>query len=148
MKFKSSIIIDRPQKIVAAYFADPQYLGEYQDGFLRKELVSGNAGEEGAISKMYYQYGKNEMELTETITSNQLPDSFSGFYHHKHMDNTMKCRFVPVGETQTRYESDFEYTRMNWIMPRLIAILFPGMYKRQGEKWMKNFKRFVESQPE
>lgn len=146
MKFSGSIDIDKPQQVVASFFADPQYLGEYQEGFLRKELVSGTAGQEGAVSKMYYQMGKKEMELTETITSNQFPEIFEGHYHHKHMDNTMKCRFIALSDNKTRYTSEIEYTRINWLMPRLMAILFPGMFRKPAQRWMNNFKEFVEKQ--
>ena len=144
MKFKSYIDINQSRDRVAELFADPQYLGEYQEGFVKKELQSGRPGENGAISKMYYKAGKREMELTETIVSNQLPHSFEAFYHHKYMDNTMKCTFIALGRNQTRYESEFEYTRVSWIMPRLMMMLFPNMFKKQGEKWMQNFKEFVE----
>ena len=146
MKHKGSIDINKPQSEVAALFADPNNLKEYQDGFQKKELVSGEMGQDGAISKMYYSDGKREMELTETITANRLPDSFEAFYHHKHMDNTMKCRFVPLDDGKTRYEYEFEYTRMSWVLPKLMSILFPGMFRRQGEKWMRQFKEFVEKQ--
>jgi len=27
-----------------------------------------------------------------------------------------------------------------------MAILFPSMYRKQGEKWMKQFKEFAEKQ--
>lgn len=146
VKFKDFKDINRPQAKVAELFADPAYLNEYQDGFVKKVLVSGTAGQAGAISKMYYQQGKQEMELTETIITNQLPDFFEAHYHHKHMDNTMKCTFIKLNEQQTRYEYEYEYTRMSWIMPRLIAILFPSVYRKQVEKWMINFKTFVEQQ--
>ena len=146
MKFNASIDINQTRDKVIELFADPQYLKEYQDGFLRKELVSGTPGEDGTVSKMYYQYGKSEMELTETITSNRLPDTFEAHYHHKHMDNTMKCTFTALDENTTRYASEFEYTRINWFLPKLIAILFPSVYRKQGEKWMKNFKAFAEKQ--
>jgi hypothetical protein len=144
MKFKGSIDIDQPRHKVVELFSDPKNLKEYQDGFVKKELKSGNEGKDGAVSKMCYKYGKRDMELTETITENRLPDSFKARYHHKHMDNTMKCDFVALSENQTRYEYEFEYTRINWIMPKLMAILFPSMYRKQGEKWMKQFKEFAE----
>jgi carbon monoxide dehydrogenase subunit G len=70
MKFKGSIEIDRPRAKVVELFADPAYLKEYQDGFVRKELVSHSAGVEGAVSKLYYKNGSRNLELTETITSN------------------------------------------------------------------------------
>ncbi len=146
MKYNGSIDINQPINKVTELFADPKNLKEYQDGFIRKELISGKEGDEGAVSKMYYKYGNRDMELTETITQNRLPDSFEASYHHKHMDNTMKCTFTALNDNQTRYQYEFEYTRINWIMPKLMAILFPSMYRKQGEKWMKQFKEFVERQ--
>ena len=62
------------------------------------------------------------------------------------MDNTMKCRFVPLDDNKTRYEYEFEYTRISWVMPKLMAIIFPGMFRKQGEKWMRQFKAFAETQ--
>lgn len=144
MKFKGAIEIKKPQAKVADLFADPDSLKEYQDGFVKKELLSGTMGQNGAVSKMYYKYGKRDMVLTETVSSNQLPDSFEAHYHHQHMDNTMLCRFVPLDENNTRYEYEFEYTRISWIMPKLMSILFPGMFRKQGEKWMRQFKEFAE----
>ncbi len=146
MKFKGSIEITKSREEVVKYFEDPKYLKEYQDGFVSKELVSGTAGKEGAVSKMMYKYGKRDMELTETILTNNLPEYFESSYHHIHMDNFMRCKFISLDDNRTRYEYEFEYTRINWVMPKLIAILFPGMYRKQGEKWMKQFKEFVERQ--
>ncbi len=144
MKYQGSIEINAPLQKVAELFANPKNLKEYQEGFVRKELISGTEGEKGAVSKLYYQHGKHKMELVETITSNQLPHSFEAHYHHKHMDNSMKCTFTALTDKVTQYQTDVKYTRINWIMPRLIAILFPSMYRKPGERWMRNFKVFVE----
>lgn len=146
MKHSGSVEIAKPRHEVVEYFLDPTHLGEYQDGFVKKELLSGRASQQGAVSKMYYQYGNRDMELTETVTNNSLPNLFEANYHHKHMDNTMKCRFIELSRNRTRYDYEFEYTRINWVMPRLMSILFPGMYRKQGDKWMRQFKEFVEKQ--
>ena len=53
MKFTCTVTINKPQQIVADFFADPKHLKEYQEGFQRKELISGNAGDVGAVSKLY-----------------------------------------------------------------------------------------------
>ncbi|NER15273.1 hypothetical protein GWK08_17585 [Leptobacterium flavescens] len=145
MKYSGSIEIEKPVELVTRLFTDPEGMKEYQDGFIKKELLSGREGNEGAISKMYYQYGKRDMILTETIVSNNLPDSFEATYHHKHMDNTFKCSLIELNENRTRYEYAYEYTRMS-LIPRIMGILFPKMYRQQGEKWMKQFKEFVERQ--
>ena len=146
MKFKGHIDIRQSRDKVTQFFINPKYLKEYQEGFQRKELISGVEGENGTISRMYYKNGKHEMELTETIIANNLPHTFEAFYHHKHMDNTMKCTFTVLDNDLTRYETEVEYTRINWFLPKLIAVLFPGMYKKPAKKWMTNFKEFVEKQ--
>ncbi|WP_422104242.1 SRPBCC family protein [Winogradskyella sp.] len=146
MKYTGSLIINKPRELVTAIFMNSDYNKEYQDGFLKKELISGKQGEAGSKSKMYYQYGKRSMVLTEEILKNDLPNSFEAFYHHKHMDNTMICTFVEIEPNKTAYNYEYEYTRINWFLPRLISILFPGMYKKQGDKWMTQFKEFVEKQ--
>ena len=146
MKFKCTIDIDQPRDLVTRYFADPNYLHEYQDGFVKKELLRGVEGENEAVSKIYYKQGGRDLLLKETIRANQLPEKFEAFYEHVHMDNSMKCTFTQLSENQTRYETEIHYVRMSWIMPRLMGILFPGMFRKQVEKWMHNFKIFVEKQ--
>ncbi|MEM9078215.1 MAG: SRPBCC family protein [Bacteroidota bacterium] len=146
MKHNGFIEIKKPHHQVAQLFMDPDSYKEYQDGFLRKELVKGVTGQAGAVSKIYYQFGKSEMEMEETILANRLPDFFEALYHHKHMDNTMTCRFIPIDDFSTRYEYEYEYTRINWVMPRLMSILFPSMYRKPAEKWIKQFKTYIEKQ--
>lgn len=146
MKHQGHIDIDKPIDEVAAIFANPDYLKEYQDGFIKKEHLSGDAQQTGAKAMMYYEHGGRSMELEETIIANDLPQNFEAFYHHKHMDNTMKVRFEALSDQQTRYHYEYHYTRINWILPKLMAILFPGMYSKPAEKWLQQFKEFVEKQ--
>jgi hypothetical protein len=146
MKFKTEVTINRPLEIVVKYFSDPQYLEFYQDGFLRKDLISGESGQEKAVSKMYYQQGKREMELEETILNQNLPDHFKGYYHHKHMDNTMEARFKAIDKNTTHYESEIHYTAFRGFMPKLLSIIGKSMFRKQVRKWMYNFKIFVEAQ--
>lgn len=146
MIFKGLVEINKPKALVAKLFADPQYLKEYQDGFQSKTLFTGEIGQNGAESKMFFKHGKREMELKETITLNKLPDTFEALYEHKHMDNTMKCKFTALDKNRTLYEYEFEYIRVSWLMPKLMFLLFPSMFKKQGDKWMQQFKVFVEKQ--
>ncbi|MEP2936454.1 MAG: SRPBCC family protein [Gilvibacter sp.] len=146
MKIEGSITINKPRHTVVALFEDPKNLAEYQDGFKRKELLSGAELQDGSKAKMHYKQGKRDMVLTETVLSNKLPDFFEAHYHHKHMDNTMKSTFVAINETQTRYDYLVHYTRISWVLPKLIAVLYPGMFRKQVEKWMRQFKAFTENQ--
>ena len=146
MKFQGSIEINQSRGKVVQLFADNQKLKDWQDGFQSKKLISGEEGQDGAISIMCYKNGKHKMELRETILKNNLPHTFEAFYHHKHMDNTMKCWFREIENGKTLYKTEVEYTRINWIMPKLMAILFPSMYRKQAQKWMDNFKALAERQ--
>ena len=146
MKFVCSVTIQKPRDLVVKYFADPMYLAEYQEGFIKKELLSGIEGQTGAISKMYYKMGKGEMELTETITHNNLPETFAAQYHHKSTDNTMLCKFIAIDTQSTQCNWEIKYTAMRGFMINLMKILFPGVFKKQVEKWLNNFKAFVEKQ--
>ena len=145
MKFSCSVVIDRPLDEVVDLFKDASKLGEYQEGFVKKELISGREGEEGAVAKMYYKQGKREMVITETILRNYLPHEFLGSYHHEHMDNTMRCNFKALSRNQTQYDSHIEYTAFRGFLPRLISTLFPSVFKKQVQRWLDNFKAYAES---
>lgn len=129
---------------VADLFADPNTLKEYQEGFVKKELVSGIMGQPGAISKIWFKNGKQEMELTETIISNDLPNSYEAFYHHVHMDNTHTTTFTSLSDSVTRYRTEGEYTRVSFV-PKIMMKLFPSMFSKPAQKWMANFKQLAES---
>ena len=146
MKFTCSVTINKSREQVVEFFSNPDYLGEYQDGFIRKDHISGEQGQTGAISKMHYKMGKGEMELIETITDNSLPDYFAGQYHHKHTDNTMLCTFKELDSNSTQCNWEIEYTAFRGFVINVMKTLFPSMFKKQVQKWLQNFKTFVEKQ--
>ena len=85
------------------------------------------------------------LELIETIIKRDLPDEFSATYASKPMTNTLKTSFIDLGEGRTRYQAEAEYVEMNGFMVKLMAKLFPGMFKKQVQKWMDQFRDFAES---
>ena len=144
MKFTCSIIINQPRERVVELFSNPKYLKHYQDNFIKKELISGASGQTQAVSKLYYKMGKGTMELTETIVNNNLPESFHGHYHHKHMDNTMDSYFDEINENKTKYTTKIDYTAFRGFMAKTMAFLFPFVFRKQVKNWMLNFKKFAE----
>ena len=142
MKFKCQIDINVPVDLAVDVFLNPDNLKEIQQGFKSKQLISGSAGKEGAVSKMVYE----KFDLQETILKNNLPSEFIGLYEHKHMTNTMNVSFEALSANQTRYHSEIHYTQFNGFMIKLMVKLFPGMFKKQVQKWMQLFKKFAEKQ--
>jgi len=44
------------------------------------------------------------------------------------------------------YKVEIEYTRFNGIMPKIMAFLMPGVFKKQTQKWLDQFKMFTENE--
>ncbi len=145
MQYQCSVTIHQPIEIVVRLWRDENHFAEWQDGFQSIELLEGEAEAVGAKSRIVLQQGKRKMELTETILSNDLPKAKKALYEHVYMTNTQTSRFEKISDTKTRYISEVEYTQFNGFMPKLMAKLFPRMFEKQSQKWMEQFKGFVES---
>lgn len=146
MKFTCTVYINKPRQEVVDFFTNPDHIHEYQEGFQRKELISGAPWQKGCISKIYYQNGKRKMELTETVLLNDLPNEFLADYFHTHTENTMKSTFSVINTNETRYDAEIDYTKFKGPIVNIMAFLFPSFFKKQVQKWLINFKHFVEKQ--
>jgi uncharacterized membrane protein len=142
MKFTCTIDINCDRKKVAEIFSNPDNLKHFQEGFKSFEYLEGIPGQKGATKRLVYE----KLELIETILVNNLPDEFMALYEHKHMTNTMRVEFIDLGDHKTRYNSEIHYTKFNGVFIKIIAKLFPGMFKKQVLKWMHLFKDYVENQ--
>ncbi|QRM90473.1 hypothetical protein FG167_14940 [Lacinutrix sp. WUR7] len=142
MKFTCTIDINASRNKVVSVFLDPNKQHHFQDGFIRKELLSGKMNEVGTKSKLIYK----KLELIETIELNNLPDAFKGLYEHKHTTNTMHVTFTAINPETTRYVSQIDYIKLNGFIIKILMKLFPGMFKNQVDTWMRQFKTYIESE--
>ena len=146
MKYTVSILINAPLEKVVALWENPAHFHQWQDGFESITHLEGVPNTKGAKSKIVLS-DKIRIELIETIITYNLPTEKSALYEHIHMTNTQTTRFEANGNTQTRYISEVEYLKFNGFMVKLMAKFFPGKFKGQSEKWMQQFKAFVEDTP-
>jgi len=144
MKYTCSVEINAPIEKVVALWDDESNFKEWQDGFQSIEHLGNTAHVKGAKAKIIID-GSQRIELLETIISNNLPEEKKALYEHIHMTNTQTSRFKAIDENRTLYISEVEYTKFNGFMIKLMAKLFPGKFKQQSQKWMNQFKTFVES---
>lgn len=142
MKYSNEIIIQVPREKVVELFADPANIAEWQPGFISMELLSGEQGEVGAKSRMKYKMGKREIEMIETITEKNLPDSFCGTYEAKGVWNEVKNYFEALPDGSTRYYAENEF-RMSGVM-KLFAFLMPAAFRNQSQKYLDLFCEFAE----
>ena len=144
MKFSCRVDISAPLDKVVQAFDSSENLKYWQDGFVSYEHLNGIAGQQGAQAKMIYKIGRRDMVLTETILKNDLPREFNGRYDFKEGSNTMSNRFEIIDRHNSRWIADIEYTRMDSFMMKMMSKIMPGMFRKRTQKWMDQFKVFVE----
>jgi hypothetical protein len=142
MKYTNEIIINAPREKVVKLFEDPDNIKEWQPGFISMEVISGEPGQEGSKTKMRYKMGKRDVEMIETITVNKLPEEFSGTYEAKGVYNLVNNYFESLSDGQTKYWSISEFQFKGFM--KLIGFLFPGAFKKESQKYLVQFKAFVE----
>lgn len=145
MKFTCQIDIDLPRNRVIELFDNPDNMKKWQDGLLSFEHLEGEPGQAGARSKLVYQNGKKTFDLYEHITVRNLPDEFSGYYDHVAMRNTMTNRFEELDANSTRWISELHYT-FKTPMWRFFSKFMKGMFRKQTQKYLNNFKKFAEGE--
>ncbi len=145
MKYQQSIIINKPVDEVSEKVDSFDNMKYWQDGFQGYTHLSGTAGEVGAETMLHYDFNGRPLDLKETIIESNLPTIFKAKYECDPMDNFMTVRLIPNGDGTTTYQCEVEYTRFKGIMMKLIAKLYPSMFKKQGQKWYRQLKAFIET---
>lgn len=82
-----------------------------------------------------------------SIPSQLAPFFYSAaHYHHEAHGQHAEDHVTALSENRTRYEIEGEYTALRGLVPRLSARLFPGVFTKQAQTWLGNFKVFAEGQ--
>ncbi|MUP46426.1 SRPBCC family protein [Gramella sp. BOM4] len=144
MKYEEQIIIKSPRNEVVEKFSDPSSLKHWQEGFTFMKPINGKLGEEGSQNLLKYKMGKREIEMTETILTNNLPIEYTATYEAKGVYNFQRNRFLETPENHTRWVSENEF-RFTGFM-KLFGWFMPGAFKKQSRKYMEDFKAFVEDE--
>lgn len=144
MQFTCKVSIKKPINELISLWLDESNFKHWQDGFISLELIEGKKGELNSKSKITLQQGKHSMELIERIMVNDLPRERKSFVEHKHMNNIQTVSFNALSEEETECVSVIEYTEFKHLIPRIMAVLFPSMFKKQVQKWLDQFKQFAE----
>ena len=144
MKYSNEVIINLPLNRVIELFDSEENLFNWQPELISFEHVSGEKGEVGAKSKLRYKMGKREVEMIETITVKDLPKEFSGTYEAKGVWNEVKNYFEVIDENTTRWHSDCHFEFSGFM--KIMAFIMPGMFKKQSQKYLDQFKTFAEGE--
>ncbi len=153
MKYTVSIEVDLPLERTVQLLSDPAHLSKWLRGLVLHEPVDGVHGAVGTKSRVVMQAGKQQIEMTETITRREPADLHGipkGSVVHfereivgKGMWNAARERLTEAGPETTFWESESEF-RFSGLMMRLVGLLMPGAFRKQSRQHMQDFKAFVE----
>jgi uncharacterized protein YndB with AHSA1/START domain len=144
MHHQFELEINAPRERVVELFLDPNKLKEWQPDLVSFEQIgSGAPREVGAKSKQVHRMGKREFETIETITVHSPPEEFAATYEAEGVWNLISNRFTGTAEDTTRWVLDAHY-KFSSLMMKLMALLLPGMFKKQVLTFMQRFKEFAE----
>lgn len=146
MKFTCRVEVNLPIKKVVELWNNSDNLQYWQEGFERIEHLSGKKNEVGSKYMLHYNFKGTPMELEETIIEMDLPNVMEGEYVHKHMSNRMRNTFTVLGENSTVWKAELDYIQFNGVMMKLFALFGKGIFRKQTQKWLDEFKKFAEAQ--
>jgi hypothetical protein len=144
MKFTCSTEINLPLDKVIELYQKQDDLKLWHIGFVSKEVLAGLPNQTGTKSKIIYHNNNNVIELIETILPSKSKNEIIALYEHKHMINTMTSSFSAMTNNKTRLDLQIHYSKFIGFMPRLMAFLMPGVFKKQTQKMVDNFKIYAE----
>jgi uncharacterized protein YndB with AHSA1/START domain len=144
MRFQLELEIDAPRERIIELFLDPDNLQQWQPDLVSFEQIgSGAPREVGAMSKQVHRMGKREFEMIETITVHSPPEEFAATYEAEGVWNLISNRLTETTDGTTRWILNSHFKFPSLIM-RLIALISPGMFKKQTMTFMLRFKEFAE----
>ena len=144
MKYQQEITINKPRREVVEKFSDPENLKHWQRGYIFMKPINGEPGAEGSQNLLKYDMGRQQVEMTETIIKNSLPDEFSATYEAKDVYNYQVNKFSPTLEKSTLWTTYNEFKFSGYM--KLFGWFMPGAFKKQTRKYMEDFKAFVEEE--
>lgn len=136
MTYTTEVIIQLPRHKVIELFDSTENLHKWQPGLKSFEPISGEPGQEGAVSRMIYEARKGDLEMTETITLRSFPDEFHCTYKSRGVYNEMYNYFEEDGDiTRWRTVSVFKFNG-------LMALMAPFMKSAFTTNTLLNMERF------
>jgi carbon monoxide dehydrogenase subunit G len=144
MKYKTEIEINQPIDKVIELFDNQDNMKKWMKGLESFENLEGTPGEVGAKMKLHFKMGKRDIEMVETITAKNLPETFDMEYNANGVWNGVKNSFVKVTDEKTKYIAEHEFQFKGFM--KIIGFLMPGAFKKQSMKYLLDFKEFAEKQ--
>jgi hypothetical protein len=137
MKYTTEVSINLSRDKVIELFDSTENMYKWQPGLKSFEHVSGQPGQEGALSNLVYEGRKGDLLMKETITKRNFPDEFHGVYEARGVYNEMYNYFEETAENVCTWRtvSIFKFRG-------LMALMAPFMKSAFTNNTLLNMERF------
>ena len=147
MIFKLELTINKPRSEVWDLFTTPENMKKWQPLLIKIEHISGTPGQPGSISKLSYEEGGREYSLIEKITHRDELNQFDVIYENEFTDNPVGNSFIELGDNETLWIIEAEFTFKTSTM-KLLGPLLKKNFVRRTQKDMERFKELMENPQE
>ena len=144
MQYTTELIIKKPLAEVIKKLNSIENMKHWQNDLISTEHISGVPGQLGAKMKLTYSFDNRRMEIIETITKQNFPKEFHATFTSKGIRNIQQNYFESTLDDQTKWISKNNYQPTTFAMSAMLVFM-PRAFKKQTEKFMTNFKNFVEN---
>jgi len=143
MKFKLETTINKPRSEVWRIFTTPENMNKWQSSLVSIELISGEPGQPGAVSRLKFEEGGREFSLTEKITQRLENQQLDVIYENEFTDNPARNIFIEQSEHKTLWRIETEYKFKTFAM-KLLGPFTKKNFVRRTQKDMERFKELAE----
>jgi uncharacterized protein YndB with AHSA1/START domain len=147
MKYTLAITLQKPRAEVWDLFTDPRNTNKWQPTLDRSELLSGNAGQPGAVSELTYKNGDREFSLRETITHRIELEQLASRFENTFAVNTVKNMFREQGPQTTLWQVEVEF-KFKTVLMRIVGPFSQKRFMANTQREMDRFQALVESSAE
>jgi uncharacterized protein YndB with AHSA1/START domain len=143
MRLVLDTLLDRPREEVWRAFENPSNLSKWQPTLVRVEPLSGVPGRVGAVSRLSFAGDGHNLILTEKVTGRREPEELTLSYDSTHTSNTVRHRFVDLGNGRTRWLVEAEFHLKGLL--RFAALAVHGTLEKRLREDVARFKARLEA---
>jgi hypothetical protein len=145
MKYNIELIINKPRREVWKAFNDPEKMKAWQTSLVAIELLSGTAGQPGAVSKLMFEEKGREFSLVERIISFQEPEIVLQSYENQFSINMIHNSFLEQGQNQTLWIMETGY-KFRTLLMKIMGPVYKKNLVARTQRDMQRFKELVEKE--
>jgi hypothetical protein len=141
--YKCEVVVNKPVWEASNIAQDESRMGEWLDGFIKIEHISGTPKTAGNISNVYFKMNGQDIKVKRTITAVKLFESMESFSETDFMNMEYSVKMIDQGE-KTKISS-ITTVKGNGIFSRSLMAFMGNSLKKQEEKNLSNLKSTIEA---